>query len=488
MYLNIDLGSLYVKVSVIDPKRNKVLQGEVIRLERNSKSIIEVLINSIIEVYSKSYDIKRVYILPNLDYIECEIIKHESIMESKYQGFMKKTINQSKKEDKKKRRLGTEYTPPKKETTLNLRGDISEFEVFHRIERRTLMYSDIYIEYINSEYLKDLNSIITRINKEIALISPIRAMVQLPFPKTNRIIVNYGHKNIVILVVEEDTIVEVIKEKVETLLNPDVDELVDKHEALLPDLDPTYMGKVSDIQELMRKYPNHELYTIGGYANYLQSSLMSTNVIEGAELIYTPLAIENIMITTALREYGEIQYNSVSMRLKNQFLSIFNVYSRASHTFIGFAGDLVIGLLICSLLWTYGVTAEKQKYDQEVKNLKTTISNYVGSGEEKGRIASLEERLEALQSGKTKNYYNIAEFLNTLASPLEIESINIEGKDIEIVAYADNVGLIKQFLSTVKARQATNEFTRFTLTEQDIKTVYRNGGKMDRVVFQGRIN
>ena len=95
--------------------------------------------------------------------------------------------------------------------------------------------------------------------------------------------------------------------------------------------------------------------------------------------------------------------------------------------------------------------------------------------------------MEALQNGKTRNYYNIAEFLDSLSSPLEVESITVEGKNVEIVAYADNVALIKQFLSTVKAKQVLNEFTKFSLSEHDIRTVYLNGGKVDRVVFKGKI-
>ena len=246
MYLNIDLGSLYIKVSVLEPKERKVLQSEVIRLERNTKGVIEVLVNSIVETYSKNFDIKKVFILPNLSYIDCEVINHESLIESKYQSYMKRSLSEVKKEEKKKQRMGSEYQPPK-ESNITFKYNVLDNEVFHCIEKRDLMSSLIYVEYINSEYLKGLNSIVNSLGKEVALISPIRAMKYLPFPKENRIIVNYGHRNIVAIVIEDGNIVEVLKEKVEGSLKPLPEELEEKHERISLDDDPTYMGKVEDI-------------------------------------------------------------------------------------------------------------------------------------------------------------------------------------------------------------------------------------------------
>ena len=490
MILNIDLGSLYVKVALIEPKTQQFVTGEIVRMEKSTINVVEVLLTSIITNYTRRYDVRRIYITPNTNYIDCEIIDYESVTDEKYVKIMKDEINRVRKEEKKKKRMGAEYEPPKvtqgksKYTPIRFSKELDDVEIFHQIERNNLMSSQIYIEYIDREYLKSLSNVIKGIDKEILLISPIRAMKYYPLPKGNRIIINYGHRSILTSVIEVDTegreyFKEISKEVVQDSLFEGLEVLESKHEQLSLDKDPVYKTKIQDIKRLKERYKGYPVYSVGGNAGYLQNDMMLENTLAPTfNLPPLPEVMENTMISSFVTEYKDFPYNSLQMQMKNKILSAMNISNQVATAIGEVSGDLAVALLIMALVGSYHITNNYEKHSSALANINTQIANYEGSS---GRLASIEEQIEALKTGRTKNYYNVAELLETLASPLEIEKVEIKGKDIKIVAYADNVALIQQFLESVKAKQVLNDYTKFTLWETDVTTVFRDGKKLDRV-------
>ena len=491
MILNLDLGNLYLKAVVIEERSKTVVSSEIIRLERKTPSVIEVLITSIIDNYSQVYEIKKINIIPNIEFIECEIIEYESIVESKYEKVMKEEINRVKREEKRKERMGNDYTPSTKKlkhSAINFSKELKEKTVFHMIENKGLMTTQIYVEYVNTEYLKILDSLIRSLGKEVSIISPIRAIKYLPFPKKNRIIVNYGHKFILTVIIEvkdgKEVIKEVIREAISDASLPNISELEGKHSNNTV-TDPIYQTKLSDIRNLKNKYPGYEVYSIGGNANYIQNDLLTSNeLVNNFRLPNIPKVLENVVFPSFVTDYKDFPYNSLQIQMKNRVLNVVTLTSKASKTIIDLSGDLLVAGLIIALISSYGITTNYMNYNGQLKALKSQVENYEKSG---GKLEELSKKLYGLQTGRTKNYYNIAELLTSISSPMEIESLEVNGKSIKMVAYADNVALVRDFLETVKARQLTNSYTKFSLKETDMQTIYKDGRRLDRITFEGKI-
>lgn len=496
MILNIDLGTLYVKISVIEPRSRRLVTAEVVRMEKSTISVIEVLLTSIIENYSRRFDIRVVHIIPNTKYVDCEIIDYESVTVDRYDKILKEEVGRTLKEEKKKKRLGAEYTPPKdeglklKHTPIKFNKELSEVELFHQIEHRSLMSSKIYVEYIDRDYLKSLGSVIKGIEKEILIISPIRAMKYYPLPKENRIILNYGHRTILTGVIEsnpngQEYFREVKKETVQDTVFESVDILTDKHEKLSLDRDTVYEMKMRDIRKLKEKYPGYPVYIVGGNSTYLHNDLMTSNSLDMTfHTLEVPEVLENLLLPSYIFEYRDFPYNSIQMQMKNKVLSAMNMSNQVARAITEVSGDLAVAILVICLVSSYYVTSNYQEHKNILEGVTREITFYEGP---EGKIAVLEKQIEALKTGRSKNYYNISELLDTLSSPIEMESIVVDGKNLHIVAYADNVALVRQFLETVRTRQSFNDYTKFNLNEVDVTTVYRDGRKMDRVEFQGRL-
>jgi hypothetical protein len=501
MILNIDMGTMYIKTSLVDENKKKLVTSEVIRVGKTGKGSIETLICSIVNNYSKRFDLKRVYIIPNPINIQCELIEYEPVLEEKYEKLMKSEIGRNRKEEKKKARMGNEYEPvgidqmsKYKYEPVNFKYELNKTEVYHKIEYSDLVSSKLYVEYVNSDYLRTLTSVTSVIQgKDIRIISPIRLLKSLPFPKTNRIIINYGHRTILTVVVEVNSdgseyIKEVFREIISDDIKNEPSEMAKKHE--LPTLveDPVYMTELNNLQSLKERYNGYEMYVVGGNATYVQSDLFLKNRFEeGFTLPKMPLVIENLLIPSMILKYEDFQYNNLQMNLKNRIVSMSALSTQASSMAMNLGGSLAVATLLMLFVYSYGVNAEYLHYTNIVTNLETSVVAYTGDGNSIGKIQENKDLLEATVTGKTKNYYSIAELLRTLSAPLEIESIDVNGKNITVVAYSDNVALVRQFLESIKAKQITNKFTQLTLSESDITTVYRNGRKLDRVVFEGKI-
>lgn len=494
MLLNIDLGTMYVKTSVIDSNTNTQVISEVIRLERDQRNISEVLINTLINKYDEKFNITQVYILPNLKYIDCELVTVDSMMESKYKRYMDKEIKQTKRIDRLNETLDEDS--PKQERRLKegeepfrFKHSLNKYDIFHMMEDTGLMTSDIYIEYIDSSYLSELTSMVNIMGKEVSVVSPYRRLKYLPFQKVSRIVIDYGHKFVIGVVIEvdkygEERIVEVLRREIDGSGKADIGQLIDKHSSLSVNNDNIYEAIHSEIKELMTKYPHFQLNLVGGMSNFLQKDLLIKNDIIGFNVNRVPTVLENLTLGSTFSHYPDIHYNTKSMDMKNKVLNIMNLVKSTTQEVSGSIGNLVAVVSLIGIISMYGVVAEGIHYKSELQALEKQVETYEGSN---GTIAKLNERLDELKVGRTRNYYNVAEFLETISSPLEFKSIEINGKDIKIQAEADNVVLIQQFLNTVKLKQAGNKFTRFTLEEESIKTIYKNGRKLDHVTFVGTL-
>lgn len=489
MILNIDLGTLYLKCAAID--NNSIVKSEVIRMEKNSPSVVEVLISSVVDTYSQLYPITQVNIIPNLEFIEFQLVNSESIMASKYQNYMKKQIKNEGRERRRQLRMGKDYKPLEQKTDMQEYNEIVfeynvlDYEVFHSVERSTLMETDILLEYVDKQYLGFLTKVANKLGKEVSVVSPLRVLRALPFPRGQRIIVNYGHKYILYAVINNNNqIIEVNKEFID--VNEDVtsETLLYKH-SQIQNPNQVHIGIQNRVQEIRNKYTGYPLYTIGGNANFLQEDLQVKNDFEGfSHDNNLPLVVENLIVNTGFSDYDDLQYNNISMNLRNRIFGAFTSTSQVSNTAIAILGDVAIAVLVLVLISSYKINSEYLRFKNELQGIQSQIESYTGSD---GRIVRLEEHLETLKEGKPKTYYNMAEFLKTIESPLEIECIEVDKDHIKIVAYADNTALIYQFLNTVKFKQADNFYTKFSLSETDIQTVYKNGAKLDRVVFEGKI-
>ena len=496
MVLVVDLGSLYVKFSILNPKLNAVVKSEIVRVDKKNKeidnnlSVVEVLINKYIESHR---EITEVIIIPAMDKVKPELITTTAVLKSKYQSNMRDLIKFYKREEKKKVRMGSEYVPPTKTLKaiegVKFSSSLLDNEVFHMIEETELLKTVIYLEYINSEYLKELTKVINKLGKQVSIVSPVRAMLHYPLPKVNRIVVNYGDCNTVIAVISEKDGESHFKEIIKTQnegFTGDVRSLEYKHELIsIPPTEDTYYPTViGKIEELKSKYIGYKVFVVGGYANYMVNDIECGYSIDGIKGLKVPVSLQNLLIPSWTRKF-DMQYNDVKMTLKNKVLYTLNKSSDLSNYLIGLAGQVAIAGLILFLITSYKVSVEYLKYSQELDYLNSEVESYYGDN---GILTTLRNQVEALKSGgKVNNYFNMKEFLDSLETPLEFESIKVYGKQIEIVVYAENTVQIRQFIETVKDRQATNAYTKFDLKEEDVNTVYRNGQKVDRAVLTGTL-
>ena len=273
MLLNLDLGSLYLKCALING--NKVIRTEIIKMEKNTFSIIEVLINDIVTTYKSQYPIKKINIIPNLQYMEFQIINSESIMETKYQNYMKNQISKEIKEQKKIDRMGDEYIPtqPKKAQDykdINFKYNLETYDIFHSVERNNLMETDILLEYIDKTYFEFLKKVVTKLGKEVSIISPIRVLRSLPTTSGKRIIINYGANSILYVYINESNyIVKVEKQGIPKVGDNSFNFLSDKHRKI-SDPDGSYIGIKEGIRLIMGENPNTPIYLLGGNSIYLQ--------------------------------------------------------------------------------------------------------------------------------------------------------------------------------------------------------------------------
>lgn len=488
MLLNLDLGSLYLKCALVND--NKVIRTEIIKMEKNTFSIIEVLINDIVATYKSQYPIKKINIIPNLQYMEFQIINSESIMETKYQNYMKNQISKEIKEQKKRDRTGEEYTPtiPKKAQEykdINFKHNLETYDIFHSVERSNLMETDILLEYIDKTYFEFLKKVVTKLGKEVSIISPIRVLRALPTAKGKRIIINYGANSILYVHINESNyIIKVEKQGIPKVGDNSFAFLSEKHRKI-SEPDGSYIGIKEGIKLMMGENPNTPIYLLGGNSIYLQNDLNLKNDLKHTNLNEDiPLVIENLVLGVTFNEYNDLQYNNVTMNIKNRLLSTMSSTSDISNTIIALVGDITIILLLIYLISNYKLHHEYVSYKREYDSLRTQIEAYEGSA---GKIARLESSLSDIKEGKVINYYNVAEVLKTMESPLELSYLNINENDVKMVSYADNTSLIHQFLSTVELKQMETKYSSLRLKETDIKTIYKNGEKLDRVEFTGRI-
>lgn len=490
MILNIDLGSLYMKCAIIDD--DETIRTEIIKMEKNTFSVIEVLINSTVETYKSQYPIKKIHIIPNLDYIEFQVVNSESIMESKYSNYMKQQIRKEEKEQKRRERMGEDYTPTPPKSKLQEYKDIEfnhnlvKYEVFHGIEKNTLMETDILLEYVDKHYLNFLKKIANRFGKEVSIVSPIRVLRNLQTEIGSRIIINYGHSYILYVYINEsNNIVKVDKQTVPLLSDTRRRTLIEKH-SKFTEPDGSYIGIKEDIRKLIHEYPNFNIYTIGGNASYLQNDLGLKNEFVNFSLgDDIPLTLENTLSNVSFISYNDLQYNNVTMNIRNRLFSTLTSTTEISNSLLALVGDMAIVLLIIYLISGYKVNSEYIKMKSELDGVKSQVESYEGSS---GRIAQLEQRLEDMREGKVMTYYNIAEVLKTLESPMEMSSLNIKDRSLEMTAYADNSALVYQFLNSVQLKQSENKYSEIRLKEEDIKTIYKNGEKLDKVKFRGSVN
>lgn len=487
MILNIDLGTLYIKCVALD--NSKIVKSEIIRLEKNSLSIIEVLIKEVIDVYSSMYPIKKINLIPNIGYTEFQFINSESIMESKYEAYMKYQIKNEIKERKRELRMGDEYTPSEVKPFENYQPikfnhSLLEYEVFHSIERKNLMETDIILEYINKKYLNTLKKVVNKLGKEVSIVSPLKILRAMPFPKDDRIVINYGHKHVLIAVFKNNYIKEIVKNTMDSPGSIEYNYLVEKHSKFTND-STLHQGIVQKVSELMLDNPTCSVYSIGGNSNFLQEDLQVKNSVTGINFgMRMPLTVENLILGSSFPNYRDTMFNNVTMNMKNRLFGILSQTSQLSNTALAILGDVFIVIMVITLISSYKVNKEYVRFSKELDDVNSIVQQYQGSG---GKIVKLEEHLNNLKEGNVKYYYNMAELLRTIESPLEIESLEIENNNIRMVAYADNTALIHQFLNSVQMKQDENRYTFFTLSETDIQTVFRNGVKLDRVEFRGRI-
>lgn len=495
MLLNIDLGSLYLKTSIIDEDNDEQVLSEIIKMERDQRGVAEVLINTLIDKYDEEFGVSKVNILPNLEYIEIELRTVDSILENKYQAYMKKEIKEELKLQRRNRNLtDSQEMNTRRLGTGEQRFELSSYdletlEISHTIEDSDIMTTDIYLEFIDKEYLAELTSMVNMMGKEVSVISPIRRYLYIPFPKKNRVIVDYGHKHIVMIAIEvdkrgEQVIKKLVKNTIEHEENKEEYYLTDKHGSSSQINNNIFSSSIKDIKDFTDEYPDYELFTIGGMSGFVQSDMIIKNYIEDFKMNRHPLTLENLLLPVTFGNYKSIQHNTKGMNLKNKFVNIMNTIKDTFNEIAGAVGSLAAVGAIMLLITSYGVGAEYLHYKSLVESKQTRVSTYESAN---GTLSQLEDKYNDLREGKTRNYYNIAEFLDTISSPLEFKEITIDGKNIKIVADADNLVLIQQFVNTVRIRQASNEFTKFSIDVEDISTIYKNGRKVDRVVFRGTI-